>query len=363
MARPCECGVYVGPSQPWGRRLGNCMVCYLFDHSPQYHALWSGQPVPAAPRRNGLVRNCRPVRQPCVHLGKATGEPSPCKTNAKLIPTHCEIHGVCLPQGPWQSERWCGKCDDYKPRTPLPIFQARPGDLACGVVVGTYGNWTPELIRLQAAQIRHTSGPVPILIADDCSPRWEEIEAACRIADVEMWPNVERIGHTGGDLSALWKGLQWGKNRGIRYLAKLSQRFIPLKARWLQDGAADLALSGLPLATRECTGVEQWPFRTECLLLDVAAWSEVCWDLTPQRYPHTTAEHHLDQLLRTRLGGVYLPWSFLGTDRYRPSPDCLWHCSNGVRDYQAVAAIWGLAMPRDFSCDGWQREGRRYLRG
>src|SRR5947209_5743392 len=127
----------------------------------------------------------------------------------------------------------------------LPRFEPRPDDPPCGVVIGSY-RW-PRLIDLQIHLIRHTCGGVPILVGDDCSPgfgpapppgsQFERLQAICAAhPGVTLWPNVERIGHTGGDVAACWKGLIWAQALGLRVLAKLSQRFLVTDPRWLQDG-------------------------------------------------------------------------------------------------------------------------------
>jgi hypothetical protein len=236
------------------------------------------------------------------------------------------------------------------------------------VVVGSY-KW-PRLIELQIRLIRHTCGPVPVLVGDDCSPgfgpppepggRFERLQEMCaRWPDVTLWPNVERIGHTGGDLSAFWKGLIWADARGLRVLAKLSQRFLLTGPRWLQDGARDLLESGLPLATQRCRGREVFDLRTEAALLDVAAWRrpDVLNRLLPRRLGRGRfAESVLDEALRGRLGGVFWPWGVYTEERYQPTAGVVWHTANPPDDYRALAAQFGLELDDDFTTDGWQND-------
>src|SRR5438270_3553860 len=137
--------------------------------------------------------------------------------------------------------RTCGGCycRDHAPAAvpaaDVGAYRPRPGDPPAGVVVGAY-KW-PRLVELQVRLIRHTCGPVPILVSDDCSPgfgppvepggRFDRLQQVCAAhPDVTLWPNVERIGHAGGDLAACWKGLVWARARGLAVLAKLSQRFL-----------------------------------------------------------------------------------------------------------------------------------------
>ena len=249
-----------------------------------------------------------------------------------------------------------------------PRFQPRPDDPPCGVVLGSYA--LPRLIELQIRLIRDTCGPVPILVADDCSPgfgrpvdpasAYGRLQEVCaRSPGVTLWPNVERIGHTGGDVAVFWKGLVWAGATGLRVLAKLSQRFLLDLPRWLQDGAWELLTSRLPLACRRCRGPENFPLRTEGCLLDVACWGrpEVLHDLTPRRYGRGTfAETVLDAALRRHFGGVFWPWDVYSEDRYQSAPGLIWHCADASARYAAVAARYGLSLDPDFHTGGWGRQ-------
>ena len=67
---------------------------------------------------------------------------------------------------------------------------------------------------------------VPVADSTNASPRAADLEEVCRrFPDVTLWANPERIGHTGGDLSAFWKGLTWAADRRLDVLGKVSQRF------------------------------------------------------------------------------------------------------------------------------------------
>jgi hypothetical protein len=249
-----------------------------------------------------------------------------------------------------------------------PRFHTRVDDPTCGVVVGSYG-W-PRLVELQIRLIRDTCGPVPILISDDCSPGFGErvvpgspyaqLQAVCaRHEGVTLWPNVARIGHTGGDVAAFWKGLLWAEARGLRVLAKLSQRFLLDRPRWLHDGARELLMSGLPLATRRCRGVERFDLRTEACLLNVAHWHrpEILCALTPRRQGFAlTAEALLHQILVNHCGGVFWPWDVYGEDRYERHPGVVWHCSDPPAAYRRLAERFGLALDANFHTSGWQAD-------
>jgi hypothetical protein len=249
-----------------------------------------------------------------------------------------------------------------------PRFQSRADDPACGVVLGCYG-W-PRLVELQIRLIRDTCGTVPILVSDDCSPGFGErvaagspyalLQAVCASHDgVALWPNVARIGHTGGDVAAFWKGLLWAEARGLSVLAKLSQRFLLDRPRWLQDGARELLLCGLPLAARRCRGAERFDLRTEACLLNVPQLyrPEILCALTPRRHGLArTAEALLHQVLVERCGGVFWPWDVYGEDRYERNPGVVWHCSDPPAAYQCLAERFGLALDPDFHTSGWHAD-------
>ena len=106
-------------------------------------------------------------------------------------------------------------------------------------------------------------------MSNDDPPTHERLKAICeRFEDVELDTNPERIGHTGGDI-AVFLGIKFGARRGLRFVAKLSQRFIINRPRWLQDAANELYASGLGMACRRCRGIETFDLRTEAVLLDV----------------------------------------------------------------------------------------------
>src|SRR4051812_20879972 len=102
----------------------------------------------------------------------------PCQCD---VPGHCPRYGramegrlfeLCRTRDDYRrlwDGRWAAACGPAE-RCPTPAAPAagRAEDPPCGVVVGSYG--FPRLIELQVCLIRATCGPVPILVADDCSP-------------------------------------------------------------------------------------------------------------------------------------------------------------------------------------------------
>ena len=331
----------------------HCASCYCRDHVGE---------LPA------ILKRARPL--PCVHLGNETGERVVCgscldsegqPTRTKIKLFACDVHGQCSLGMKLDGLACCshGKtgCLDYSPKLPPSLFAPDASDVPCGVVIGTYTSW-PALIELQIRAIRQHCGDTPILIADDCSPAAADIQAVCgRYKSVAFWPNVERIGHAGGDLSAIWKGFQWAEARQLRILAKLSQRFLADTTRWLHDGAKDLLASGLAIAMRSCRGpIENYPYRSEAMLLDVAKWGRpsVLADLSPARCRGRDGETALYDVAKKHSVDTLHPWSFLKTeDRYQWAPGYLWHCANTPAEYHDLAARHGLALPPEFHTNGW----------
>lgn len=252
---------------------------------------------------------------------------------------------------------------------PATVMAARAqGELACGVAIGSYK--FPGCVDLNIRAIRQTCGPVPILISDDCSPgfpdadRYARLQAVCAAhADVTLAPNAARIGHTGGDVATFHKAVTWAAARGLRVVAKISQRWIAVADGWLQHGAAELLASGLPLASQRCSGVETFDLRTEACLLDVPAWNAaaVLTRIRPRRYwtdsPRgLTAETVIYRVLQDLLGGVFWPWSLLGEERHEARPGFLWHTVDRLAAYQRLAEQLGGNLDDDFHVGGWQRD-------
>jgi hypothetical protein len=295
----------------------------------------------------------------------------PCEGNVRIKIRRCELHGECTTHSGLPGVRCCGQggtgrgaCGDYhaRPANPPPtIFEAAPGDPACGVVVGTYGPDAAAIAELQIRMVHYTCGDVPILVADDASECRGQLNALVpRYPSVAFWPNSERIGHRGGDLAVFWKGVQWAQQNNLQYIAKLSQRFIPLRKRWLQDGATALHASGFSVLGQDCKGGETHPIRSEAVVLRVGDWSvpEVTDQLTPQLLSHPTKgglERYLAGIINRLKSGAVLTWDLLPPDRYIPRPqDFIWHCTDHPQVYQMHAQRMGIVDFPLINTDGWQ---------
>lgn len=295
------------------------------------------------------------ISLPCVHVGPDSG---PKGWHYCEHPDTPLGDVVCSCKG-------CGvRCAGYS-AIPAPLQPTTNAAEPFGVVIGSY-KW-PELIDLQCRVIRATCGVVPILVSSDHPESNPALSAICsRHPDVTLWPNPERIGHTGGDIAAFWKGVTWGASRGLKVVAKLSQRFVVTRPRWLQDGAADLLAAGLPLATRTCRGTSRWPLRTEACLLDVRQWNSpaVLDRIKPRRYwtdspQGLSAETVVQRVLEDLLGGIFWPWSLFTEEKRQRHDGVIWHDSDTLHAYRSLAEQHGVTLPPDFTTDGWQHELRR----
>lgn len=257
----------------------------------------------------------------------------------------------------------CATCEEHTGRIPsnydisLIKYVAKESDPKVGVVIGAF-KW-PKLIELQINLIKHTCGNVPILVSDDMhgSPfadRSKVLENICRQYDVQYAPNKEWIGHTGGDLATYWKGIFWGGYGKLDVVAKLSQRMLFTKSRWLQDGAIELLKSGALLSCRKSEHKE-YPLRTEAALLNVSKLNrlDILDTLEPKKHNEDIAEIVIKDLI-TRLEGEYWPWDILPSNRTYRTPNLLWRHSHAKFEYERVAKAFGIKLDLDFKVDGWQ---------
>lgn len=236
----------------------------------------------------------------------------------------------------------------------------------CGIVIGSYG--MPGVVELGIAVARHTcGGDVPILISDDCTP---DCRGAARIKTIpDRWPGVElvvtetNLGHAPGDTRAFRNGLLWAKRIGLDYLAKFSQRFIPLRPNWLQLSAADLKASGLAYASQRAVHLHMgFPMRTEAVLMDVRRCTEsegFMGKLDPPggKIP-TSAEHWICAAANEFLGKMHR-WRLFSPDRFHRMNTVVWHNANASDDfhsgdeYRELAKRYGIQLTEHDRFCGW----------
>ncbi len=364
-------------------KAATCAGCSLRNHPPLEPKQAKARPTAAK----------HPL--PCIHLGEPIGETVECQScngTVKLKLFACAVHGKCTTAKKVDAYAACPGCKDYsaspaKERPRLTKRQAEEKkafikavsepakkEPKCGIVVGCFSQW-PELIELQIKTIRKSCGKeTPILISEDAGPHRSEVVSLCRRYDVDfidtgrVYPEqqlVERIGHTGGDMGTMFQGLLWAHRNGFEVLAKLSQRFIVTKDNWLKDGARDFLESGLGLASQECTGIQRYPLRTECMLLLVRAWASnplAMQALLPRpRQKPENAEIAIDRIYRDYVCSIIFPWELFGEERTEPGNGYLWHYGDGPDAYRDLAESFGIEWTPEFSCYGWNAIDSPYV--
>ncbi|HEY1186466.1 MAG TPA: hypothetical protein VGE74_02365 [Gemmata sp.] len=319
------------------------------DQTYPHHAGKAARVGKAAPASLPLLTSA-----PCVHEGRILAPCHSCGSDQRHV-RDCELHGTCTRVAAGKDvDRVCARCPQY-------TAPERAGDPRTGVVIGSY-KW-PELVELQIRLVRATCGPVPILVSND---RPEEHPALSALGaahpDVTLVTSPERLGHTGGDVAAFRRGVEWGAARGLAVVAKLSQRMLFTAPYWLQDGARELLASGLPAASRKAVEPPGYALRTEAVLLDVAQWNApaVLARIGRGRYWHERpggycGEAVIHDVIRDELGGVFLPWALLPNKRSERGA-FVWHNSHTRADYDALAARYGVTLPADFTVSGWEWE-------
>jgi hypothetical protein len=222
-----------------------------------------------------------------------------------------------------------------------------------GIVIGHYNQ--PDALRLNVTAIRHFCGMCPILVSDDCSdgfgatpepwtPFGRVLEIQEQFPGVSVWPNVDRIGHSGGDMAATWKGIVWGGNLGLDVVFKLSQRFIFRRTDWAREAAALLMNSDATTLGRGCS-THGWFLRTEAFGMKISDWfrGDILSHLTPRR-TGTACEVVVADDILDRLGGRMLEWEWLSPGRGIPSEWYLFREANSSEEYRQLADQLGVEL-------------------
>lgn len=310
-------------------------------------------PPPAA-------RRPLPIRQPCQFEGVVVERCTQCGAAGELNHVRdCERFDVNATRGPNNgAARSCAACFDYRPPSRFPTPAATPPGV--GIAIGCYG--LPQLTRLHVRLIRDTCGGVPILIADDGSGRDAEFERIVAAEEgVEFWPSDQRLGHYAGDLSVVWKGLQWAETRGLKWLCKISMRFLWTEQDWLKKAVALADAGGEATLMQRCTDAGpgnggkpvDLKIRSECFMVDAAAWSPFRAEMKQPRLNNPT-EFFFWHVVHREWGERFTEWAPLTVNRYAPTPGTLWHGSHNRAAYERLADSYGLPLDPEFYTNGHQ---------
>lgn len=297
------------------------------------------------------------LRSPCVHEGAVLEFCPTCQGDLRHV-RDCDVHERCTRGFVSTLIKSCINCPEYRVAqytTPNPALSVD----GAGVVIGCYG--LPKLAAIQVRMIRETCGDVPILIADDGSNRDNEFDQIVeQHPGVEFWPSDARLGHYAGDLSVVWKGLQFAHNRGVKWLCKLSQRFIWTETDWLRRAVDELSASGRATKMQRCMDAGpgnggrpvDLKIRSESMLMDVAKWVPHFRDME-RTILHNPTEFYFWGVIHREWGGTFDVWRELTADRYAKSPGTVWHGSHIPADYQKLATRVGLPLDPEFTTAGW----------
>ena len=241
------------------------------------------------------------------------------------------------------------------------LSRADLGTHAIGLVIGTYAALPYIHLQLEARKRLYLN--VPTLVHDDGSRQGAELEALSKEYGAEFTTHPVRHRQHLGDLSVYAVGLEWAKRRRLRFLHKVSRRWI-WRVDWRESLLRLFEDSEAPTLSN-FTEAFDFGFRTECIAFDIDRWScEVFMEDVQERidsraevfvesYMHkwagtfadtASSRWHAWNALRAlpphRQG--YAPWPLMGTCRRTRNPNYLWHDCNPAEDYAALAADWGL---------------------
>lgn len=230
-----------------------------------------------------------------------------------------------------------------------------------GLVIGTYA--ALPYIHLQLEARRRLYPDVITLIHDDGSRQGAEMEKLAREYGAEFVTHPVRHHHHLGDLSIYPIALTWAERRKLRFLLKVSRRWI-----WRVDWREDLIrlFEGTEAPTvSNFTESYNFGFRTECVAFNVRRWNSEAFledcqaridgrkHVFVENYIHVWAKRFSDTgsncwsewqkanpVPEDRRG--YAPWPLMGTCRQSTFPTRLWHDADAPMQYARLAREWGL---------------------
>ncbi|MGO8673018.1 MAG: hypothetical protein ACLQVD_16875 [Capsulimonadaceae bacterium] len=263
---------------------------------------------------------------------------------------------------------WLALDKPYRKNPPLEQWEhgvlIRTCTPSVGMVIGTYG--TPAYIALQIAARNRWYPHVPLLVHDDGSPDAERLAALCKASGVDFVGRSQRSGWSLGDMAAVVAGLDWGRQKGLDIVIKVSRRYV-LCHDWV-PGLQQLAYGTQAATYGNACGFFGIRFRPECMATHVGAWhaagavEEMRGRVARGRrvakwieewYQSLVLHVHLSQAPRTVRRWEHLfprdahwrgyaLWPMMGMSRKSRMPGVLWHDINSCDEYRALARELGL---------------------
>jgi len=238
------------------------------------------------------------------------------------------------------------------------------------IVIGTFA--AVPYVHLQLEARRRLHPHIPALIHDDGSMQASELKALAESYGADLVTLPCRMRHSLGDLNVYPTAFRWCAERGVRYLLKVSRRWL-WQVDWTSDLLSVFDASGAPTVSNYTISYA-FGFRTECVAFDLKYWmarpffDDVDAKLQVQRhvfvenYIHVWAQRFSDEagakwrewqqanpVPCDRSG--YAPWNMMGTCRHERIPSRLWHNANSPEEYAELAQSWGLSYPLELFLD------------
>ena len=236
-----------------------------------------------------------------------------------------------------------------------------------GVAIGTYDSLHTarrrlgtEAVELNLASIRANCGPdVRILVCDDASPRASQrrYRKICDEYDAEFTTNLQRMGHSSGDMIVFHKAILWAGKLGLLTVTKLSHRLLIDVPNWVQEDSERLIAAGFATQTQMLVnfGIEQ--IRTECVMMAVDRWysTDVLEHYRPRPIPYWNESHTFHAIARIVDPGTpyphFLPWQRLSFYRGDDSAPVYFREMRGdpEREFRTLARRYGVRLTGGFS--------------
>lgn len=217
-----------------------------------------------------------------------------------------------------------------------------------GVVIGSFG--MPSAVALNVAAIRNFNKTrIPILVHDDFTQNDRDPDGYLLNVneEFELIKSERQLGHIAGDIRCFIRGLKWARRMGLKYLVKLSQRFIFTSNEWCASAVVYAERENVITASQIAYSNAAAPWgsgstRTECVMFRVDDWARDAVYEALEGY-HATPELSVRNVAES----VVHPerkvdrWRAFGPDKSKKRVGVLWHDANGEGEYRALAETLG----------------------